>query len=116
MDPRNLRCSFCDSSIKGDTGTLGADVGICHNCANRAAELLLGPNLDFAAPAASTGEEIRCEFCYTSTASSTVLFSARNRFVCAACVKLIRDEVIGAPIPVPKASANGIVPLWATVR
>jgi len=116
MDPRNLRCSFCDGRIEGNTGTLGASVGICHGCANRAAELLARSELQGTAPAASVGAEVRCEFCYTSTASSTLLFSARGRFVCAKCIMLIRKEVIGQPISARDAPANGIVLLWAAVQ
>ena len=112
MDLRDLKCSFCEARIDKDTGTLGADVGICHSCANRAADRLAAGFLSVDQSSAwSRSEECRCDFCYTSTAESSTLFTNRGHFVCAKCVALIRNQIIGKPISEAQTNANGVFPL-----
>src|SRR5205807_727300 len=76
MNLAELKCSFCLAGIDKDTGTLGADAGICHACVNRAVDRLETGTL--CGPQRSTersNDETRCDFCYTRTAASSTLFT-----------------------------------------
>ena len=109
MNPNDLKCSFCLAQIYEGTGTLGADAGICHSCVNSAADRLERGALSVTqSDAKRPNDELRCDFCYTSTATSSTLFTKQNHFICAKCVALIRGQVIGRPLDHVQATATGL--------
>src|SRR5262245_34386331 len=109
LDPRDLRCSFCGNRIGKDSGTLGADVGICHECVNRAARHLASGALVVDQTANSERlSEYHCSFCYMNNAGTSVLFTARRQFVCVNCIDLIRREVIRSSEQQTPTSVKGI--------
>jgi hypothetical protein len=112
MNLAELKCSFCLAGIDKDTGTLGSDAGICHACVNRAADRLEAGTLSGAQRSAERlNDETRCDFCYTSTATSSTLFTNRGHFICAECVALIRKEIIGRALAHVQATTNGVYSL-----
>ena len=112
MNPAALKCSFCSTILEKDTGTAGPGVGICHSCTNQAADRLeRAPLLDSERSAGVPEGDVRCSFCYTSTAENTVLFTRYGHFVCADCIGLIRREIIERPLTQAHNSAAGVYPL-----
>ncbi len=112
MSTAALKCSFCSTVLEKDTGTAGPGVGICHSCANRAADRLeRAPLLDSEQSFGVAKGEVRCSFCFTSTAEDSVLFTRNGYFVCARCIALIRREIIERPLTQAHHSVAGVYPL-----
>ena|SRR2546422_10193995 len=111
MNLAELKCSFCLAGIGKDTGTLGADAGICHACVNRAADRLETGTLSGAQRSTERStDETCCDFCYR-TATLNTPFTNRGHFICAECVALIRRDIIGRALAHVQATANGVYSL-----
>src|SRR3954463_2203439 len=109
MDPPVVKCLFCSTVIEKDTGTAGADGGICHSCTNLAAsQLETAPLLESERSFESGDRAVLCNFCFTSTSESAVLFTRNGSFVCAGCIELIRREIIDRPLALVHDSPAGI--------
>src|SRR5262245_9168792 len=107
-----VKCLFCSAAIEKDTGTAGAEGGICHSCTNRAAARLeAAPLLESERSVRAPKETVLCNFCFTSGPDSAVLFTRNGYFVCAKCIGLIRREIIERPLIVDHKSPAGIYPL-----
>ena len=107
-----LKCSFCTATIGKGTGTAGADGFICHSCANQAGDRLeAAPLRESERSAVSPSPDTRCNFCYSNTAENSVLFTQNGHFVCAACIGLIRREIIERELTQTHETVPGIYPL-----
>jgi len=109
MDPSNLRCSFCSAHLDQDNGVLGPDVGICHSCANRAAERMesLLPVQELSTRRSG---EIHCSFCDASSATTAIL-KGRSHCICSECVLLIRNDIMANPFVLTRPVPRGVYAL-----